>query len=59
MPVFFEDLGSISEDSKAELERPLSERELYAALQKMESGRAPGIDGLPVEFYKAFWAVVG
>ncbi len=56
---FFEDLGSISEDSKAELERPLSERELYAALQKMESGRAPGIDGLPVEFYKAFWAVVG
>lgn len=36
---FFEDLGSISEDSKAELERPLSERELYVSLQMIESGR--------------------
>lgn len=25
----------------------------------MESGKAPGIDGLPVEFYKAFWEVLG
>ncbi|KAK3516367.1 hypothetical protein QTP70_009921 [Hemibagrus guttatus] len=25
----------------------------------MENGRASGIDGLPAEFYKAFWAVIG
>ncbi|KAK3509384.1 hypothetical protein QTP70_032402, partial [Hemibagrus guttatus] len=25
----------------------------------MENGWVPGIDGLPVEFYKAFWAVIG
>ncbi len=25
----------------------------------MKCGKAPGIDGIPVEFYKAFWAVVG
>ncbi|KAL7890953.1 hypothetical protein AOLI_G00004290 [Acnodon oligacanthus] len=25
----------------------------------MEGGTAPGIDGLPVEFYKAFWAELG
>ncbi|KAK3540447.1 hypothetical protein QTP70_030999, partial [Hemibagrus guttatus] len=25
----------------------------------MENGRAPGIGGLPVEFYKTFWAVIG
>ncbi|KAK3575617.1 hypothetical protein QTP86_031502 [Hemibagrus guttatus] len=25
----------------------------------MENGRASGVDGLPAEFYKAFWAVIG
>lgn len=25
----------------------------------MENGKAPGIDGIPVEFYKAFWPVIG
>ncbi|KAL7890939.1 hypothetical protein AOLI_G00004150 [Acnodon oligacanthus] len=25
----------------------------------MEGGTAPGIDGLPVEFYKVFWAELG
>ena len=25
----------------------------------MESGRAPGVDGLPVDFYKSFWTELG
>ncbi|XP_044227204.1 uncharacterized protein LOC122995885 [Thunnus albacares] len=25
----------------------------------LQSGRAPGIDGLPVDFYKSFWSVLG
>ncbi|CAM4618622.1 unnamed protein product [Leuciscus chuanchicus] len=25
----------------------------------MENGKAPGIDGIPVEFYKAFWPLIG
>ena len=37
----------------------LSSDELYAALQSMQSGKAPGIDGLPVYFNKCFWSVVG
>lgn len=52
-------LPKLLEESKAVLERPLCERELWNALQNMESGKAPGIDGLPVEFYKAFWEVLG
>ncbi|KAL6462991.1 hypothetical protein MHYP_G00294130 [Metynnis hypsauchen] len=52
-------LPKVSEQLNAELEQPLDEQELHAALQSMEGGTAPGIDGLPVEFYKAFWAEIG
>lgn len=24
----------------------------------MENGKSPGIDGLPIEFYKTFWPVL-
>ncbi|KAJ3606820.1 hypothetical protein NHX12_026339 [Muraenolepis orangiensis] len=32
---------------------------LHAALTSLGNGKAPGIDGLPVEFYKSFWPIVG
>ncbi|KAL6491421.1 hypothetical protein MHYP_G00017660 [Metynnis hypsauchen] len=56
---FYAGLPKVSEQLNAELERPLDEPELHAALQSMKVGTAPGIDGLPVEFYKAFWAEIG
>ncbi|KAL6481019.1 hypothetical protein MHYP_G00090990 [Metynnis hypsauchen] len=56
---FYAGLPKVSEQLNAELERPLDEPELHAALQSMRVGTAPGIDGLPVEFYKAFWAEIG
>lgn len=49
---FLEGLPSVAEDSKAHLERPLSNQELLNALKDMEGGKSPGIYGLPVEFYK-------
>ncbi|KAI3359178.1 hypothetical protein L3Q82_002606 [Scortum barcoo] len=33
--------------------------ELHVALTSLANGKAPGIDGIPVDFYKAFWMVVG
>lgn len=49
----------MSEGANAELSGALSLGELHKALQGMDSGKVPGIDGLPVEFYKFFWTEVG
>lgn len=56
---FLENLPNISEESKKELESALTLGELYGALQSMESGKTPGIDGLPAEFLKTFWSEIG
>lgn len=57
--VFFQDLPQVSKEANAKLCRGLSLGELYEALNGMESGKAPGIDGLPVDFYKSFWTELG
>ncbi|XDV54613.1 hypothetical protein PO909_022862 [Leuciscus waleckii] len=56
---FLEGLPKVDEESNNELQQTLSVQELYAAMMSMENGKSPGIDGLPVEFYKALWPVIG
>lgn len=46
------------EESEA-LEEPLSLQEVEAALNSLKMGKAPGCDGLPVEFYKALFPLIG
>ncbi|XP_033998587.1 uncharacterized protein LOC117492420 [Trematomus bernacchii] len=41
------------------LEVPLTVSELEGALNRMNKGKVPGIDGLPVEFYAKFWSILG
>lgn len=41
------------------LDRDLSIDELHTALRGMYNGQTCIIDCLPVEFYKAFWSVLG
>ncbi|XP_034085426.1 uncharacterized protein LOC117554935 [Gymnodraco acuticeps] len=58
---FYEGLPNVPEEDHAELEAELSAQELQEALQSMQSmqsGKAPGIDGLPADFYKALWPVI-
>ncbi len=57
--VFFDNLPKVSEEASIDLSGVLTLGELFKALQSMESGRAPGVDGLPVDFYKAFWLELG
>ena len=48
-------IPKLSDDDKQFLERPLSKNELYEVVKSMQSNKTPGFDGLPIEFYSAFW----
>ena len=41
----------LSEEERNSCEGPLNERECLAALRSMSSGKTPGTDELPKEFY--------
>lgn len=53
------DLPNLSELSRIELDRALSLPELTDAVNHLNNNKAPGIDGLPSEFYKTFWETIG
>ncbi|KAJ3585369.1 hypothetical protein NHX12_014090 [Muraenolepis orangiensis] len=55
---FWNGLPQVSEEANSQLEGPLTIQELQTALQGMQGRRAPGIDGLSVEFYRAYWDVL-
>jgi len=42
-------------EEQGSCEGPLSEKECAEAIKSMDSGKTPGSDGLPAEFYKVFW----
>ncbi len=44
----------MAEEANTRISGALTMGELCKALQGMEIGKAPGIDGLPVDFYKYF-----
>lgn len=49
---FFDSLPQVAEEANTRISGALTMGELCKALQGMEIGKAPGIDGLPVDFYK-------
>ena len=46
---------NISDTQKQKLTKQIQITEIQQALQTMENGKSPGIDGIPVEFYKEFF----
>ena len=56
---FMEGVGKLSEESKAEMQKPVNRAELQIALEKSENGKAPGLDGFSYELYKATEETVG
>jgi hypothetical protein len=49
----------LSADMRANLAAPITMHELDDALKDMASSKAPGPDGVTVEFFKAFWYLIG
>jgi exonuclease III len=50
--------STLSKSERALCDQPVSEKELKKALDMLPSGKVPGIDGLPAEFFKEFWSEI-
>ena len=47
--------STLPDEASSSCDGFLSEDELLAAVHGMARGKAPGLDGLPLEFYLSFW----
>ena len=52
-------LPQLSPGQREELDSDIAFEELTAAVKQLSTGRSPGVDGLPAEFYQRFWTVLG
>jgi hypothetical protein len=50
---------TLCDSDKASCDRKVDKDEVLSSLRKLSSGKAPGVDGLPVKFYKTFWPSIG
>lgn len=52
-------LPKLSEEDSLKLDTPITLDELKKAASNMCSGKSPGLDGIPPEFYTALWDRLG
>ena len=51
--------GRVPTEVAEDLDQPLCLAEVEGAMRGLPGGKVPGIDGLPREFYTAFWGLLG
>ncbi|CAM2099443.1 unnamed protein product [Caretta caretta] len=56
--VLWEELPMVNVGDRDRLELPLTLAEFSEALCRMPTNKSPGMDGLTVEFYRAFWDIL-
>ena len=49
-------LPSITDEQKAKLDENITMQELGIAVKELKNCKTPGVDGIPVDFYKFFWS---
>jgi hypothetical protein len=52
-------LPTLNDYQQEILDSAISYDELSTAVSKSNNNKSPGIDGLPSEFYKTFWTLIG
>ena len=45
----------LSKEDKTNLDKPITEKEVKEAIDKLPTSKSPGLDGFPIEFYKEYW----
>ena len=48
----------LSEEDNDPLTKDIEDEEIWDAIKRMNCGKSPGSDGLPVEFYKKIWKFI-
>ena len=57
---FLSDLGKLSPESQAKVEKDLTYEEVENIIKnECDYNKSPGLDGLPYEFYRETWNVIG
>ena len=60
LPDFLTGLGKLSAESQTKVARDLTFAEVeYIIVNECDNNKSPGLDGLPYEFYKATWDIIG
>ena len=52
-------IKKLNEQQRISCEGIITELEIKNAIKEKKPGKSPGIDGIPIEFYKFFWADLG
>ena len=55
----FKHKNKLDDDAQQKYEGPISYTECTQALNKLKKNKSPGLDGITVEFYQAFWPLIG
>ena len=56
---FLNNLGKLSDSDRDKLHVDVKFEELDDIIKKCDSNRSPGLDGIPYEFYKVVWPIIG
>ena len=50
--------NKLNDSDKENLGIEISENEIFIAVNDLNTNKAPGIDGIPIEFYQKYWEII-